>query len=127
MRPISTSGGLSITFNHAGISGEGLTTASINIPIDGNKYITGANIIECIQELLLPNLNIDAITQELTDTELNLLAGYAITGTISPYIAGDINKDSTVMGNAFNALANDNAALGILSLVEGQTKITYTP
>jgi hypothetical protein len=117
--------GLQISFSHAALENEGLTNVTISVPLDADKYMDGVNIIECIQERLLPNFTVDAITQELTSGELDLLGGLAVTTVVTPYVS-DVFTNATVFSNAMNLLAYDDASLGVISFELGKRKATYT-
>lgn len=119
MRKIKKSEGFRIDFSFAGTEGEGIITAQINIPIDGNKYVQGVNIIESIRDRLLPLVDVAAINQVLDAGELNLLNGFTQTGIFSPSLVPGMG------GVAFYLLNNDDASLGVVSFVDGDTKPTY--
>lgn len=120
MRKIKRTEGLSIAISHAGADGEALTNVQINLPVDGSKYMEGVNIIECIKERLLPVLNTDAINQQLTQADLDLIRGYSEFGIFAPQTL----PDSTPIPYL---LSVDNAVLGVVSFIEGSNKPTYTP
>jgi hypothetical protein len=122
MRKIKFTEGLGIAFGFAGAEGEALTTVQINIPIDGQKYIQGVNIIECIKERLLPLLNVGAINQQLSSNDISLLNALLTTGTIQSNV-----PMASTGAVAYHLLAVDNSALGIVSFIEGENKPTYTP
>jgi hypothetical protein len=122
MRKIKITEGLGITLGFAGAEVEALTTVQINIPIDGQKYMQGTNIIECIKERLLPLLNVGAINQQLSSNDISLLNALLTTGTIQ---AGA--PMPTTGAVAYHLMEVDNSALGIVSFIEGENKPTYIP
>lgn len=124
MRPIKTTEGLSISFSHAGTGGEALTDVSVNIPINGNKYMEGNNIIESIKDRVLPNLNLAAITQEIPQSQVDLILGMLETGILS--ISNTTNPDSRISFIQY-LLSVDDAALGTVEFTAGNKKPTYTP
>lgn len=128
MRYIRPADGLSINFSHAATENEGLTTVTLNIELDGNKYMKGTNIIECIKERLLPNFTIAAITQEITENEIKRIGGLVIYGVIQDYVVGDNDDyDGYVFLRAMEFLSRDDASYGIISFELGKHKPTYTP
>lgn len=126
MRNIKQNDGLSINFSHAALENEGLTTVALNIELDGDKYIEGVNIIECIKERLLPNVSVDAITQELTASELDDLGGLATSGIVAPYTSNP-TFDLIIFAQTMAFLDADDASLGMISFELGKRKPTYTP
>lgn len=126
MRNIAQNDGLSISFSHAAMENEGLTTVTIGMELDGDKYMEGVNIIECVKERLLPNFTLDAITQELTASELDDLGGLATGGIVAPYVSNP-TFDLIIFARAMSLLSNDDASKGIISFELGKRKPTYTP
>jgi hypothetical protein len=113
MRHIGQNDGLGISFSHAALEN------------DGDKYMEGVNIIECIKERLLPDFTVAAITQELTASELDDLGGLATSGIVAPYTSNPA-FDLIVFSQAMAFLNSDDASLGVISFELGKRKPTYT-
>ena len=126
MRPIKPQNKVLLTINHAGTGGEALTSIVVTIPIDANKYMDGVNLIECIASNLLPNVTLEAITQEIPQSQIDLIVQFTRTGRfgVTPSIESTAND---IIGITSFLTQIDNAIFGTVELINGQINPNYTP
>lgn len=126
MRYIRLDDGLQVSFGHAALENEGLTTVALNIALDNDEYMDGKSIIDCIKERLMPNFDLAAITQELTIDEMDNLGGLVLNGFVNQYAHDAGSAVDVFEKSIFFLYEKDNASLGVLSLELGKRKLTYT-